>query len=89
MCRTFNRPVIDMAATALKIKTLRKQSGYTVRDIQSIFGFANAQAIYNWESGACIPTIDNLLILASIFDVNIEDMIITRYVEITYEVKSA
>lgn len=89
MCTTFNRPVIDMALTAQKIKSLRKINGYSVREIQSVFGFANAQAIYNWENGSCIPTIDNLLILAAIFNVNIEDIIVTRTVEISMEIKSA
>lgn len=89
MCTTFNRPVIDMASTAAKIKLLRKKSGLSVRDLQSIFGFINGQAIYNWESGACLPSIDNLLILASLYDVTIEEIVVTRYVEVTCEVKSA
>ena len=75
------KPVVDLKATGAQIKLLRTKFGYTVHDIQTIFGFEYPQAIYAWESGKNIPTIDNLLVLAHLFDVTVEEIVIQRMVE--------
>ncbi len=41
-------PVIDLTATGVNITRLRINAGFTVRDIQDIFGFSTPQAIYKW-----------------------------------------
>ena len=43
---TIQRPVVDLKATGAQIKSLRIKSGYTVHDIQAIFGFEYPQAVY-------------------------------------------
>lgn len=62
-------PAIDMMATGRNITMLRQAAGLTVRDLQTIFGFATPQAIYKWQHGTAMPTIDNLVVLAMIFGV--------------------
>ena len=47
--RTFLKPVIDLQGTGAQIKRLRKISGYSVHDLQIIFGFDYPQAIYAWD----------------------------------------
>ena len=69
-------PVIDMTATGRNIVRLRKQAGLTVRDIQDAFGFSNPQAIYKWQHGECLPTVDNLLALARLLQVPMEDLLV-------------
>ena len=69
-------PVINMTATGRNIVFLRKRAGLTVRDLQAIFGFANPQAIYKWQRGQALPTLDNLVILATVFGVTISDIIV-------------
>ena len=69
-------PVIDTVATGKNIVRLRKQAGLTIRDVQDVFGFSTPQAIYKWQRGDALPTIDNLVILAAIFDVTIDDIIV-------------
>lgn len=69
-------PTIDMMATGKNITDLRKKAGLSVKDIQDIFGFATPQAIYKWQHGTAIPTVDNLIILASVLDVTIDDLIV-------------
>lgn len=69
-------PVIDMTATGRNIVRLRKQAGMTVRDLQGIFGFASPQAIYKWQRGDCMPTLDNIVVLAAVFGVTVDDIII-------------
>ena len=72
----FTMPAIDMMATGRNIKRLREIAGLTVRDLQDIFGFATPQAIYKWQQGAAMPTIDNLVVLAMVFDVPMDEIII-------------
>ena len=79
---TIQRLVVDLKATGAQIKSLRIRSGYTVHDIQAVFGFEYPQAIYSWESGKNIPTIDNLLVLAHLFDKAVEEIVVQRMIEI-------
>ena len=69
-------PVIDMSATGINITRLRVNAGLTVKDLQKIFGFSTPQAIYKWQRGAALPTVDNLVILALLFKVKIDDILI-------------
>ena len=69
-------PVIDMAATGRNIAQLRTSAGISVRDMQNIFGFSTPQAIYKWQHGDALPTIDNLVILAAVLGVRMDDIIV-------------
>lgn len=70
-------PTINMKRTGENIENLRKLNNLTVRDLQVKFGFETPQAIYKWQRGTTIPTIDNLIILAYLFNVKIDDIIVT------------
>lgn len=69
-------PTIDLIATGNNITRLRKQAGYSVKDLQDVFGFATPQAIYKWQHGAALPTIDNLVVLAAVLDVTVDEIIV-------------
>lgn len=71
-----NLPVIDMIRTGQNIGRLRKQAGLSVRDLQDIFGFATPQAIYKWQQGAALPTLDNLVVLAAVLQVRMDDILV-------------
>lgn len=75
-------PVVNMSATGENIARLRKDHGFSVKDLQRIFGFSTPQAIYKWQQGNSMPTIDNILILASIFQVPVDDILITDLMDI-------
>ena len=68
--------MIDMAGTGQNIVTLRKAAGVSVKDLQDVFGFATPQAIYKWQHGTALPTIDNLVILAAVLGVKIDDILV-------------
>lgn len=70
-------PVIDLIETGKNIKRIREASGISVRDIQNILGFTNPQAIYKWQNGECLPTIDNLVILAAVLGVTVDEILVT------------
>ena len=72
----LNTPFINTAATGQNINRLRAAAGLTVRDMQMIFGFTTPQAIYKWIHGTALPTIDNLVILAEILDVTMDEIIV-------------
>ena len=69
-------PTIDMAATGRNIEAMRKAAGFSVRDLQDVFGFGTPQAIYKWQHGVSMPTIDTMVILASVFGVKIDDILV-------------
>ena len=71
-----NLPVIDMVRTGQNIGRLRKQAGLSVKDLQDIFGFATPQAIYKWQQGAAQPTLDNLVVLAAVLQVRMDDILV-------------
>ena len=71
-----NMPVIDMVRTGQNIGRLRKQAGLSVRDLQDVFGFATPQAIYKWQKGAALPTLDNLVVLAAVLQVRMDDILV-------------
>lgn len=74
----FVFPTIDLVATGKNIVRLREEAGLSVRELQDIFGFATPQAIYKWQHGAALPTIDNLIVLSTIFKVSMEEIIIVE-----------
>ena len=72
----FTMPTIDMVATGRNIMRLREAAGMTVKDVQDIFGFATPQAIYKWQHGTAMPTIDNLVVLAAVLGVTLDEIIV-------------
>ena len=72
----INFPTINLVATGQNIVRLRKAAGLSVRDLQDIFGCATPQAISKWQQGVAMPTIDNLVVLAVIFQVKMDDIIV-------------
>ena len=75
-------PVIDLEATGENITRLRKARGLTVRDLQNWFGFEEPQAIYKWQKGKSLPTVDNLYALGTLLDVPMEEILVPRKPEL-------
>ena len=73
--------MLDLAATGAKIKTVMKDKGITARELQIIMDFPYVQTIYNWFAGKNMPTIDNLVVLAKILAVPMDELVVTRLVE--------
>ena len=71
-------PTINMEATGRNIRRLRENAGLTVKDIQDIFGFATPQAIYKWQRGTAMPTIDNLVVLSAVLKVTIDEILVVN-----------
>lgn len=76
-------PTIDMVGTGQNINRLRKNAGISVRELQEIFGFATPQAIYKWQHGTAMPTIDNLVVLAMVLGVKVDDILVVNEMQIS------
>jgi len=79
-CRLF--PVIDLTGTGRSIERCRKAAGLSVRDVQAYFGFEYPQAVYKWQHGECLPSVDNLLALARLLQVKMEDLLVYEDLEV-------
>ena len=71
-------PVIDPIATGRNILSLRKNRGLSVRDLQEWFNFEEPRAIYKWQAGKTLPSIDNLFALSEILEVPVETIVVRR-----------
>lgn len=71
-------PTLNIKATGENIKKLRRKCGLTVENISQYMGFESTQAVYKWQSGKSLPTVDNLFALSKLFGVKIEDILVAN-----------
>lgn len=69
-------PTINLTETGNNIKALRIQKGFSVQNLSQLLDFENVQAVYNWQSGKCLPSLENLRLLGELFDKKIEEIIV-------------
>ena len=84
MAKTVSFPVIDLKSTGGNIESCRREAGLSVRELQDYFGFEYPQAIYKWQHGECLPTVDNLLALSRILEVKMEDLLVYEDQEVSF-----
>ena len=71
-------PTIDMVKTGENITQLRERCGLSVKELQNIFGFTTPQAIYKWQHGTALPLVDNLVVLAAVFNVSVDEILVVK-----------
>lgn len=69
-------PTINLVKTGKNIERLRKERGISVRELQAYFGFEQPQAIYKWQWGRCLPSVDNLFALGKILHVPMQEILV-------------
>ena len=74
----FEIPFVNTVATGQNIDRLRIAAGMSVKEMQMVFGFATPQAIYKWIHGTSMPTIDNLVILAAMLGVTLDEIVVVE-----------
>ena len=72
--------VLDAAATGRKIKELRKEKKVTVEMIGERLNLSD-QAIYKWQRGESVPTLDNLLLLSDLLDTSLDELVRTKEID--------
>lgn len=69
-------PIVDMIQTGQNIGRLRKQAGLSTAQLQNALGLSSPRAIFKWQRGDCLPTVDNLVVMAALFGVRIDDILV-------------
>lgn len=68
-------PVLDTVAIGARIRELRKLNALTVEQVRDFLGLESTQAIYKWQRGDSMPTIDNLYALSFLFQTSVDDIL--------------
>ena len=68
-------PVLDAKRTGERIKELRKERNLKVEDIAEFMGLESVQAVYKWQRGDSLPTVDNLYALGKLFETSIDNIL--------------
>lgn len=69
-------PTINVKATGERIKRLRQERGFTIREVSEYMGFSTDQAVCKWQRGDSLPTVDNLYALSRLYKTTIEDILV-------------
>lgn len=69
---------VDMEQTGKNIERMMKDRNMTPKDMQRAFGFGTVNTIYTWIRGKKVPNIDNIVQMAEIFDVKMDDIVAVK-----------
>ncbi len=69
-------PIVDMVATGKRIRELRIARNLKVDDISRFMGFESGQAVYKWQRGESLPSVDNLYALSTLLGTTVDDILI-------------
>jgi len=69
-------PVIDLKATGARIKELRIKNQLSVEEVSHFMGFESIQAVYKWQRGESLPSIDSLYALSLLFRTSMDEILI-------------
>ena len=70
--------VVDAEATGQRIRVLMAERNITVSDIQKRLNLSVSYGVYKWLYGMSLPKIDHLVILADMFGVTMDDIVVTK-----------
>ncbi len=68
-------PVLNAKATGQRIRELRIRNHLKVEEICSFMGFESEQAVYKWQRGDSLPSVDNLYALSVLFHTSVDDIL--------------
>ena len=67
---------INVKATGARIKALAAERGLKALDIQNACGLGTPQTVFKWYRGATLPSLDNLVIIATLMGVQLDDIVV-------------
>ena len=79
--------VIDIAETSRRIKDRVADRNIKAADIQKMLHLQSIQGIYAWYSpkSQSLPSLEHLLQLADLLECSMEDLLVTREIELPEE----
>ena len=72
----MNYPIVSLTATGDNIRRLRKERKVKTSELADYLGFSDVQAVYKWERGECLPTLENCFALSKYLHVQVEDILV-------------
>lgn len=69
-------PMINLVQTDQNIKSMREEKDMSVQKLADFMEFEAVQAVYNWQSGKNLPSLENLKILSELFNKPMDDILI-------------
>ena len=69
--------MVDLKLIGKRIQELRQKRGLTQSEFAEIFQISS-QAVSNWERGISLPDVENLICIASYFDVLVDELLRMR-----------
>lgn len=72
-------PTINLCATGERIRRLRMAAGLSVRDLSQLLLLSDVQAVYKWQRGENLPSMENLVLLSWLFGVPIDKILVVEY----------
>ena len=72
-------PTINLCATGERIRRLRMEAGLSVRDLSRLLFLSDVQAVYKWQRGENLPSVENLVLLSWLLVVPIDKILVVEY----------
>lgn len=69
---------IDLAATGRHLEELMDKSGISVKRVQDMLHLSCPQPVYRWMRGQMLPTVEHLYVLARLFSVHMEELLVQK-----------
>ena len=69
-------PRINTVETGRNIRQLRRDRGLLYKWGRNAL-LVNRQTVFKWQRGDTLPTLDNLVVLAELFNVKLDDIVVT------------
>ncbi len=71
-------PNIDMAASGERIRSVIREKGFTVKDIQEYLHLSCPQPVYRWFKGQILPSLDHVYALSQLLHMHMEDLLVQK-----------
>ena len=68
---------VDMTRTGMRIEELITERGFTNKEVASLLG-VTPECVFKWRHGKSIPNIDNLIDLAELLRVSMDELIVKQ-----------
>lgn len=72
-------PTINLRATGERIRRLRMDAGLSVRELSRSLLLSDVQAVYKWQRGETLPSLENLVLLSWLLSVPIDQILALEY----------
>lgn len=73
--------IIDLYETGGKLRAQRLKNGMSAAYVSDALGLSTRTALYKWEKGDSLPTVDHLLDLMHIYKCSLDDLVVYKWID--------